>query len=114
VAVEKQSYSQGPLVDTLVNPMSIEAATSEISRHSSPRRKRTKLAESSTFNQASGSIHYTEDCENMSALPVKKQYLTRSKASKTAAHRCSGKQGTFKGHVPVYSSFDDSAPTSLM
>jgi len=50
----------------------------------------------------------------MSALPVKRQYLTRSKASKTVAHSCSGKQGTFKGHVPVHGSFDDSAPTSLM
>jgi hypothetical protein len=33
VAVEKQPYSQGPPVDTPVNPMSTEAATSEIRRH---------------------------------------------------------------------------------
>jgi len=53
VAVEKQQlYSQGPPVDTLVDPMTTETATSALRRHASPGRKRTKLATSSTAKQA--------------------------------------------------------------
>ncbi|KAJ6973644.1 hypothetical protein NC653_033855 [Populus alba x Populus x berolinensis] len=109
VKVEKgQPYSQGLPIDNLVNPMSTKVVTSEIRRHSSPGRKKTKLATSSTPKQASRYVHCTENSENMSTLPVTK-HLTRSKASKTAANPCSRKQGTFKGLVFVHSSSDDSA-----
>jgi len=101
-AVEKQHmYNQGPPIDTPVDPMSTEAATSEFRRHSSPRHKRTKLAASSTPKPTLGFVHGTDNFEDMSALPVKRQYLTRSKASKTVAHPCLGQQGTSKGPVPV-------------
>lgn len=101
-AVEKEHmYSQGLPIDTPVDPMSTEAATSEFRRHSSPGHKRTKLVASSTPKPASGSVHDTDNLEDMSALPVKRQYLTRSKASKIVAHPCLGQQGTSKGLVPV-------------
>ncbi|KAJ6880726.1 hypothetical protein NC652_033921 [Populus alba x Populus x berolinensis] len=109
IKVEKgQPYSQGLLIHNLVNPMSTKVVTSEIRRHSSPGRKKTKFATSSTPKQASRYVHCIEDGENMSTLPVTK-HLTRSKASKITANPCLGKQGTFKRLVFVHSSSDDSA-----
>ncbi|KAJ6864995.1 hypothetical protein NC651_035531 [Populus alba x Populus x berolinensis] len=48
VVEKQQPYSQGPLVDTLVDPMSTEVVTSKIRRCSSLECKRTKCATSST------------------------------------------------------------------
>jgi hypothetical protein len=109
VAVEKQQpYSQGAPVDTHVDPMSTEVVTFETKRHSSPGRKRTKLAAPSNPKQALD----TGKCEE--ALLVKRQYLTRSKESKKDAQPSLGKPGSSKGPVPVHYSSDDSAPSLSM
>ncbi|KAL9346314.1 hypothetical protein Peur_061167 [Populus x canadensis] len=109
VAVEKQQpYSQGPPVDTSVDLMSTEVATSETRRHSFPGRKRTKFAALSNPKQ----VLDTRKCAE--ALPVKRQYLTRSKASKKDAQPSLGKPGSSKGLVPVHCSYDDSAPSLSM
>ncbi|XP_011007500.1 PREDICTED: uncharacterized protein LOC105113160 [Populus euphratica] len=106
VAVEKQQpYSQGPLVDTPIDPISTEVATSKSRSHSSPRRKKTKFVDP---KQASDSVKGEE------ALPVTKQYLTRSKASKKDAQPNLGKPGSSKGPVILHCSFDDLAPLLLM
>uniref|UniRef100_A0A2K1XY34 DUF4283 domain-containing protein n=1 Tax=Populus trichocarpa TaxID=3694 RepID=A0A2K1XY34_POPTR len=109
VTVEKQQpYSQGAPVDTHVDPMSTEVVTFETKRHSSPGRKRTKLAAPSNPKQALD----TGKCEE--ALLVKRQYLTRSKESKKDAQPSLGKPGSSKGPVPVHYSSDDSAPSLSM
>jgi hypothetical protein len=106
VAVEKQQpYSQGPPVDNHVDPMSTEVATSETRSHSSPGHKRTKFADP---KQASDSGKGEE------ALPIKRQYLTRSKASKKDAQPSLGKQGSSKGPVLLHCSSNDPAPSLLM
>jgi hypothetical protein len=62
--------------------MSTEVVTSKFKRHSSPGHKRTKLVASSTPKPASGFVHGTDNFEDMSALPVKRQYLTEVKLAK--------------------------------
>jgi hypothetical protein len=95
VAVEKQQpYSQGPHVDTHVDPMTNEAATFALRRHSFPGQKQTKLATSSTAKQASGPALCPGSCEDLPVLPVQRQYLTRSKAHTMVAQPCSGKPRT--------------------
>ncbi|KAL9400736.1 hypothetical protein Peur_004585 [Populus x canadensis] len=106
VAVEKQQpYSQGPPVDTPVDPMSTEVATSKTRSHSSPGRKRTKFVDP---KQASDSRKGEE------ALLVKRQYLTRSKANKKDAQPSLSKPGSSKGPVLLHCSSDDPAPSLLM
>ncbi|KAJ6958770.1 hypothetical protein NC653_040410 [Populus alba x Populus x berolinensis] len=102
VANEKQQpYSQGLHVDTPIDPMSTKAAIFEIRRHSSPGHKQTKLVASSIPKQASKRFAY---------LTVKRQYLTRSKASNMVTQPSLGKPGTTKRLVTVHCSYDDLAP----
>ncbi|KAJ6877619.1 hypothetical protein NC651_030395 [Populus alba x Populus x berolinensis] len=105
-AVEKQQpYSQGPPVDTHVDPMTTEVATSETRNHSSPKRKRTKCADPKPVSNSS---------KEKEALPVKRQYLTRRKASKIEAQPSSGKLGKSKDPVLLHSSSDDMTPSLMM
>ncbi|KAJ6958757.1 hypothetical protein NC653_040412 [Populus alba x Populus x berolinensis] len=102
VANEKQQpYSQGLHVDTPIDPMSTKAAIFEIRRHSSPGHKQT---------QASKPALCPEYCEDLPILPVKRQYLTRSKASNMVTQPSLGKPGTTKRLVTVHCSYDDLAP----
>jgi hypothetical protein len=73
-----------------------------------------KLAASSNLKQASGPTFCLEYCEDLSVLLVKRQYLTRSKASNMVAQPSSGKPGTTKRAVTVHCSFDDSASSLSM
>ncbi|KAL3566445.1 hypothetical protein D5086_031860 [Populus alba] len=111
VANEKQQpYSQGLHVDTPIDPMSTKAAIFEIRRHSSPGHKQTKLVASSIPKQASKPALCPEYCEDLPILPVKRQYLTRSKASNMVTQPSLGKPGTTKRLVTVHCSYDDLAP----
>nr|TKR86175.1 hypothetical protein D5086_0000240780 [Populus alba] len=102
VAVEKQQpYSQGPPVD----PMTTEVATSETRSHSTPGSKRTKFTDPKQV---------LDSRKGEEALPVKRQYLTRSKASKKDAQPSLGKPGKSKGPVLLHSSSEDMAPSLLM
>ncbi|KAJ6932547.1 hypothetical protein NC651_008090 [Populus alba x Populus x berolinensis] len=94
--------------------MSTAAATSKTRRHSSPGRKQTKLVASSTLKQALGPAFCLEYCEDLSVIPVKRQYLTRSKANNMVAQPSSGKPRTTKRHVTVHCSSNDSAPLLSM
>jgi len=115
MAVEKQQlYSQGPPVDTPIDPMSTETTTSALRRHPFPGRKRTKLATSSTAKQASSPALCPDYCEDLPVIPVQRQYLTRSKAHTMVAQPSSGKPRTTKRPVTVHNSSDDSVPSLSM
>ncbi|KAJ6975267.1 hypothetical protein NC653_031197 [Populus alba x Populus x berolinensis] len=102
MAVKKQQpYSQRPHVD----PITTEVATSKTRSHSSPRRKKTKCADPKPVSDSG---------KEEEALPVKRQYLTRSKASKIEAQPSSGKPGKSKDLVLLHSSSDDTAPSLMM
>ncbi|KAJ6864994.1 hypothetical protein NC651_035531 [Populus alba x Populus x berolinensis] len=103
VVEKQQPYSQGPLVDTLVDPMSTEVVTSKIRRCSSLECKRTN---------ASGSTPYLETCENLLVLQVTRQYLTKSKVNRKDAQVRLGKSGTTKGTISIHC-ISDSSEASL-
>ncbi|KAL3574042.1 hypothetical protein D5086_024655 [Populus alba] len=68
-------------------------------------RKRTKCADPKPVSDSG---------KEEEALPVKRQYLTRSKASKIEAQPSSGKPGKSKDLVLLHSSSDDTAPSLMM
>ena len=77
--VEKQvQYYAGLSNDLQEDPMIIEAATAEIMRIQSPGRKRSKAA----VTEPPGSIPHRSAAKDITSIaPLKRQYLTQSKAA---------------------------------
>jgi hypothetical protein len=118
-AVEKQQpYSAIPLVDPEVDPMFTEAITTSETRSKSPSRKSIKIIEvehsSSEQSATLKVLHIFEEGDVAAVEPLKRQYLTRSRAATTTNL---GQQEKQKSKAPtiapkLLSSFDDTTPSS--
>jgi hypothetical protein len=91
IAVEKQQpYNEGLHDEPSIDPMSTEVAIIVDKRLLSPRRKRTKLAETGHFgakHHASSNVVHISDDQNVitDVEPPKRQYPTRSRVVATTS-----------------------------